>query len=390
MIAVKSKQGRIFVIILIASLLICLLVPVTFMIRNNSRGSAAREDGSGEAGSLTSFGSYISPANNYQSSPSLELCSYDGKLYFVWEKSGFLDLRSYSGWLCMLEDGKIKKVKYLAHNSYLAVLGVADGHLYYHEVNRGYTESELYSYSFETGDITLLSTQELTDSYCVFGEDGAFMVALSLFDRKPITFLRIVGDEVAAVTDNEQDWSFRLGSREYFLADGPRELAAVVYCREESGEVSALPLEWAGRRSLIPTDHGLLVYNSGWSHLLYLIDEEGEVTELFDADCFRSRSAVTVYRDAVYLSVKRYQNGGNFGAGGSESIPDDTMSGTYRISLTDHSVEKLSDAVYDGLFIFDDTGIYACGKPQIYSISIYKLDFDGNVVDTLLENKWSY
>ena len=152
MIAVKSKQGRIFVIILIASLLICLLVPVTFMIRNNSRGSAAREDGSGEAGSLTSFGSYISPANNYQSSPSLELCSYDGKLYFVWEKSGFLDLRSYSGWLCMLEDGKIKKVKYLAHNSYLAVLGIADGHLYYHEVNRGYTESELYSYSFETGD----------------------------------------------------------------------------------------------------------------------------------------------------------------------------------------------------------------------------------------------
>ena len=23
-------------------------------------------------------------------------------------------------------------------------------------------------------------------------------------------------------------------------------------------------------------------------------------------------------------------------------------------------------------------------------VSIYKLDFDGNVVDTLLENKWSY
>ena len=43
---------------------------------------------------------------------------------------------------------------------------------------------------------------------------------------------------------------------------------------------------------------------------------------------------------------------------------------------------KLSDAVYTGLYIFDDEGIYACdGKGRIYF-----LDFDANVIDTLVQN----
>ena len=130
-------------------------------------------------------------------------------------------------------------------------------------------------------------------------------------------------------------------------------------------------------------EHGLLVYAQGWSHLLYFINENGEVSELFDADCFRSGSAITVYRDTVYLSVKRYQNGGNFGAGGSESIPDDTASGTYRIRLSDKSVEKLSGENYSGLFIFDNAGIFACDENG----SVYLLDFDGNVINTLMESR---
>ena len=90
-----------------------------------------------------------------------------------------------------------------------------------------------------------------------------------------------------------------------------------------------------------------------------------------------------MYRDTVYLSVKRYQNGGTYGAGGSESIPDDTVSGTYRISLSDCSSEKISDEIYSGLFIFDDSGIFACDENG----RVYWLDFDGNVIGTLLEEK---
>ena len=334
-------------------------------------------------GLTASLGSYISPANNDQTGSEIFLCTFDGKLFFVREKHGSLDSDPYSGWFCLLEDGTVQKISKLSHNSYLSVCGATDEYLYYYEYNHSFTENAIYSYSFASGEIKLLSTEEFSEVYGVISKDGSSLIALSPVKHKPLAFLKVAGDEAVTVTEDERDWSYRFGGREFFLKDESGELAGVVHCRDESGEVTALPLEWADSRSLIPAEHGLLVHAKGWSHLLYFINENGEVTELFDADCFRSRSAITVYRDTVYLSVKRFQNGGNYGAGGSESIPDDAVSGTYRISLSDYSSEKISDEIYSGLFIFDDSGIFACDEDG----RVYWLDFDGNVIGTLLEEK---
>lgn len=357
------------------------LAVIALTPKSKDAAKEAKESASVEQSS--SLGSYISPANNDQIRSEIFLCAYDGKLYFVREKRGTLDSNPYSGWLCLLEDGAIKKISKLSHNSYLSVCGASGAFIYYCEHNSSNTENAIYSFSFESGQTTLLSTEKASGNYGVFSKDGSLFIALSPIKYKHLAFLPVSGNEADAVTEDERDWSYRLGSREYYLKDEPGELAGVVWCREESGEVTALPLEWADSRSLIPVDHGLLVNAKGWSHLLYYISETGEVSELFDADCFRTKSAVTVYRDAVYLSVKRYQNGGNFGAGGSESIPDDTVSGTYRISLSDKSTEKLSREVYSGLFIFDDAGICACDENG----SVYVLDFDGKVIDVLMEAK---
>ena len=102
---------------------------------------------------------------------------------------------------------------------------------------------------------------------------------------------------------------------------------------------------------------------------MYYIDgASGEVTELFTVDCLVSISAVNVYQDYAYLSFSRY------GAGeiGIVEYKDDSAKGTYRINLNDHSVEQLSNEVYRGLFIFDDSGIFACDIDG----DIYRLDFD--------------
>ena len=324
-------------------------------------------------------GTYISPANNIQHQATIQLCAFDGKLYYVREKCGFTDHRPYAGWLCVFEGGEVKPVIKLSHNSYLSVCGVIGEYLYYREFNGSFEEDELYCYSFQSGKLDKLSSEKTKETHPVIREDGSLLIALSTITHKPQAYLRLKGGAVVGITEEEREWSYRLGDREYFIKDEPDVLQGVVYCRDSSGEVTAVPLEWADNRSLIPLDNGLLVHNRGWRHLLYYISESGEVRDLFDADCYRSNSAMTVYRDTVFFSVKRYQNGGDFGASGSQSIPDDARSGTYRINLADYTMEKISDMVYTGMFIFDDTGIYACDSKN----NIWKLDFDGNVVDTL-------
>ena len=57
-------------------------------------------------------------------------------------------------------------------------------------------------------------------------------------------------------------------------------------------------------------------------------------------------------------------------------------SGTFRIDTEDFSVEKISDYVYDGLFIFDNESIFACDTGK----NIYQLDMDGRVLKTVISH----
>ena len=136
------------------------------------------------------------------------------------------------------------------------------------------------------------------------------------------------------------------------------------------------------KKSMIPCDNGLLIHNETNGDFLYFIEaESGDVIELFTVDCIYAVSAVNVHDGYAYLSFVRYTKYGPLGIGGKQD-ENDALNGTYRISLTDYSVEKISDESYNGLFIFDDTGIYACNEEG----SIYKLDFDGQRITTVLEH----
>ena len=83
-------------------------------------------------------------------------------------------------------------------------------------------------------------------------------------------------------------------------------------------------------------------------------------------------TAVDVVGDDVYLSLKRYE-------GYSESgkllrrYENDTLEGTWRISLTDFSAVKISDTIYNGLYCFGDV-LLACDE----SCSVYRLQPDGS------------
>ena len=58
---------------------------------------------------------------------------------------------------------------------------------------------------------------------------------------------------------------------------------------------------------------------------------------------------------------------------------EDDKEGTYRISLTDYTIEKVHDGIYNGFFYFGGDHLFA--TDEYCNVTI--LDLQGHVVDTL-------
>jgi hypothetical protein len=174
---------------------------------------------------------------------------------------------------------------------------------------------------------------------------------------------------------------YYLGEKEYVLNYEPGYDPCLLM-RERGGEWQDTGLDCGNKCTLISTQYGLVVHCSGYSkggkQHLYLIQPTGEAVELLSFPCLYSVSAINIFEDKLYYSIQRYEK---YGEIGMTRYEDDEVEGTYIINLTDLSAEKISDMIFDGLYIFDNSGIYACDE----HCSVYKLDFDGNVIDTLIE-----
>jgi hypothetical protein len=206
-------------------------------------------------------------------------------------------------------------------------------------------------------------------------EDGRLYVPV---DRERSSYILI--ENAQMIGEVAQLETYNVCGREYVLV-GEREQAKLM--RYDSyGNLYSYEAEIPyGEKNMIPCENGLLIHNETNGDFLYFIEAEtGNAVELFAVDCIYALSAVNVHNGYAYLSFVRYTDWGPLNIGGKRD-ENDELNGTYRICLTDYSVEKLSDDIYNGLFIFDDTGIYACNEDGC----IYKLDFDGQRVLTLLE-----
>lgn len=130
-------------------------------------------------------------------------------------------------------------------------------------------------------------------------------------------------------------------------------------------------MPYARIRCLLPAGDGLLVHNiDGGS--LYRIAPDHSVTPLFEFPCMTCDTAIAIVGDDVYLSLKRYEGWGESGKG-LRRYENDTLEGTWRISLTDFSAVKISDTIYNGLYCFGDV-LLACDE----SCSVYRLHPDGS------------
>lgn len=308
------------------------------------------------------------PANDMQYGAYTHLGVSEGKLYF-WPSGliHFVNRTRFDRNICVFTPDGAERLSRLDYG----LQSIRNGFAYYCQEGADYTWS-FCSLNLETGEKKLLLENLKTSLDFYYQEDTLYYSGNS----DSSAFYPILEGCVLPLRSGLQ--MFRLSQGQYFLNDCWIDENAQIVFRHD-GVDSVLEEIPMGTKSLIPTQAGLLVHAAGHGELLYLIpDGENTVIELFSDPCFLSDSAVNVHGDYAYLSVKRYYF--DLERDGSRPIDDDPSTGTFRINLKNYSCEKLSDSTYNGLFIFDDSGIYATDDQG----RILFLDFEGKMLQALL------
>ena len=309
--------------------------------------------------------------NNMQNRADIWIGEYNGHLYFYKHSNNILFTDRYANCLCVIENNGIRKILHLNKGNHIYIVGSLPGYLYYWNNQRMTDNGALYCFDIsDEKEILLFSGKGSGKNTAYFTDNTAYIPLYNDIDSGQDTqYLQIQGGQILGI--NLLDQSFRINGQQYRLTAGiTAEEVSIV----NKGEKNDLSLGLASRRSIVPVKNGLAIHNQGYQDLLYLISEDNSIRELYKTECMSSRSSMTVINNSIYLSFKRYEK---FGKGNIllQRYENDQIEGTYRISLDDLSVEKISDRIFSGMFHFDQTTIWACDELK----NIYQLDLDGNI-----------
>lgn len=316
------------------------------------------------------------PANNLQNAASIWMGTFEGKLYFSPRWCAESKYRSkYYNYLACFERGTIKRLFRIQDR----ILGISNNYIYYsswRDTVLGNVKERIYCYDFRNNTEKLICETNFLTSEYYFSEDN--LLFLSLSSREGPYHL-VNGTSISR--DISPPQSYILNGKSYSVC-GTGDSTNIVVTDEIKKRYELKYDTPLGRQSLIPCKKGLLVHNEGEGNALYLIlDNSEEIVQLFEIPCSKAISAVNVYDDWAYISISRYYF--NEQSDSTVSFVNDHLAGTYRIDLSDYSVEKISDIIYNGLYIFDDSGIYACTE----KLEIYRFDFSGRNLTQVLGPK---
>lgn len=313
--------------------------------------------------------------NNAQNQSSFWLGSYEGQLYIYPHCNHSSKKTEYNGWLCALTAEGIIKISKLGYNSQAQIVGYDDGFLYYWSYNVSGDDS-LYCYDIESNEEIMLVTKEknLSDASIV-AEDGSFYIPIYDTNDQQ-AFIHVLEGKVISITNEQMQYSS--GKLKCYTKVSDQSYVERVIVSDENNMDYEIELDIARSRMVFPCSQGILVHNMGHSQLLYLIRSIDDVVCLFEIPCMSSVSAVTVVGDYAYLSVKRYK-----GYDGIllQRYENDGMEGTYQIDLVSHSVQKVNENIYSGLYYFGGDHIFA--TDEYCNIEVF--DMSGEVVDVILE-----
>jgi len=306
----------------------------------------------------------VQRANMHQDEAYVKMMAVNDKLYFYieswWEKHGLR--RKFNRKLCEIGNGEIQSVA-----DFGVVYGYDQRYIYAH------IDNELVAFDMQTNTQRSLTTcsQSLYDPLVFIDSDWTLRVKLVTQEE----FYYEIKDGKLLNTHLADDLyeEYELSGKTYAVSGD----TGGVFCQ---GEDITKYLGSAYYRALVPYQDGLLLMNNGSQNLVYYIESDGTISSLFpEIPCKSTLSCINFYENYIFVSFLRRGELTNYET--FEYYENDTLSGTYRIDMTDRSVKKISDNIYNGMYIFDDSGIYACNRDG----DIHHLDFDGNVVNKVVD-----
>ena len=323
-------------------------------------------------------------SNQHQQAADAWLGVYDRQLYYLPHCGHPGSRTEYEGWLCMLEDSRLVKLCQLGSGQ-VCIIGQTGRYLYYWDAASKPNEPDaLLCYDLAQHQELPICTGDrssLTLCLTVFAPDGTLYIPLSADTTGAIRqYLHIRGTQLLGIV-TDAPVGYPLNGVTYTVDAENHELENHVVAIGADGtvrEIQPLRSRISSPLSLFPVDEGLLVHFTKDNRPLYHIGADHRVTLVFDAQCNTTKTALSLAGDDLYFSLKRYAGRDGLGA---YRFENDAVEGTYRISLTDFSPMKISDAIYSGLYWFGGDYLIACDE----YCNVYVLNLDGSVRTTLID-----
>lgn len=301
-------------------------------------------------------------ANAYQHNAHVSMFSVGGKVYYYigcWPGS-FGERSKFDGKICRIEGGEIVPILDVD-----GCFGVDNTFAYCQK------DDDIVAYNVVTEEIVkLLHCKK--DHYYTATQDLDGTIQLKVWGDYDEFYIIKNGAIVEGPNDAPCYVEYELNGKHYYT---DRE---TIYCQgiDMSDELSS-----ANFRAIVPYRDGLLLMNEGYGKLLYYIQNDGTVQLLFpEFPCMCSTSSVNFYEDYIFLSFMRWEGYGDIQIN-LKAYDNDAVKGTYRIDMRDNSIIKISDETYNGMFILDDTSIFACNRNG----DIHQLDFEGNIKQIIVD-----
>lgn len=239
------------------------------------------------------------------------------------------------------------------------IIGLIDGHLIYWQ-NKDANDSELYSYDIHGKTKQRIQNGHPYQRQQAARVNGNWNYALCYSDsyEKKIKAIRLTGldAECEYVDCASIDYLFKEACLSIQLPQ-TGIIENVVYSND--GIEYELMLSTAKRRSIIPMENGWIVHNEGYQDLVYWVESNGKSHVLFSIDCMSSKSAVNVCDGYVYISVERYEGYNDIFR---KRFENDEIEGTYKIDPGTGDIQKITDKIFDGLYVFESNRIFCCDK----------------------------
>ena len=331
----------------------------------------------------------FSYSNSRQDCMGIKMQAIDGRLYiympgpdayiepsvFVFEKNGVSQMENVliTSWYKSLWNDQL--------------VGFENGYMYIDRhpakaTERAYPQkAELICYDLVTGDMTtLLCTEDASSLDTAFDENGIFYA--SIYENtsdKEKQYRAIQGSQLLDCMVSKPDLRSGTVAEVLEAYNGHTKILSESQLEHTLAAVQALGIK-NNTCTLYPCASGWIIHTDRNSVPLWHVSFDGTVSKVFEIESMTTSSCFNVYGDQAYLSFKRYKKWDDRTNYFLQPYANDTISGTYRIDLTDFAMTKISDASYRGIFIFDGTSILTVDV----NYGVYQLDTNGGLVNILI------